>query len=254
VSETATPEPQPEVAILPALSVALFAAVTVMAEAAPAVEPVVLHYYDRPPYMVPQPDGAATGLTADPAAALFRRAGIPVRWQLTPAKRQLEVIRRNAGRDCGIGWFRDAERLGYAHFFGPIHHDRPAVLLAGPGIALEEGVSAEQLLADTKAPVLIKDGLTYGRYVARLITESRLNTQLVAGEQAQMVDMLLAGRAELMFATRAEAELLLTGRPAAARIRILDLAGDGDGEDRYVMCSHALDAPTVEALQAALEG
>ena len=240
--------------MLPALLVALFAAAAVAAEDPPAKDAVILNYYDRPPYMVPQPDGAASGLTAGPAAALFRRAGIPFRWQMTPAKRQLDAIRRGAGRDCGIGWFRDDERLGYAVFFGPIYHDRPAVVLAGPGFAGNAEEPVEQQLQAAKSPILIKDGLTYGRYVARLVVEARLSTTPVPVEQAQMVDMLAAGRAELMFATREEAELLLAGQAAARKIRILDLAGDRDGEDRYVMCSRKLDAHIIEALQAALEG
>ncbi|MEI9983078.1 MAG: transporter substrate-binding domain-containing protein [Aliidongia sp.] len=221
----------------------------------PAEETVVLNYYDRPPYMVPQPDGGATGLTADPAAALFKRAGVPFRWQLTPALRQLSAIKAGAGRDCGIGWFSDAERAGYAVFIGPIHHDKPAVVLAGPGFAVPPGKEIEQLLAEAKLPVLVKDGLTYGRYVTDLIESARLNTVVVPVEQSQMVDMLAAGRAELMFATREEADLLLAAKPAAARkIRIIELAGDKGGEDRYIMCSRKLDPHIIEMLQAALEG
>ena len=240
--------------MLPALFVALLAAASATADEVPARDAVILNYYDRPPYMVPQPNGAAAGLTADPAAALFRRAGIPFRWQMTPAKRQLDMIRRGTGRDCGIGWFRDDERLGYAVFFGPIYHDRPAVILAGPGFAGNAEEPVEQQLQAAKSPILIKDGLTYGRYVARLIVEARLGTTPVSVEQAQMVDMLAAGRAEAMFATREEAELLIAGQPAARKLRILDLAGDRDGEDRYVMCSRKLDAHIIEALRAALEG
>jgi polar amino acid transport system substrate-binding protein len=240
--------------MLPALLVALFAAAAAPAEEAPGKAVIVLHYYDRPPYMVPQPDGSATGLTADPAAAMFRRAGIPVRWQMTPAKRQLEAIRRGTGRDCGIGWFRDDDRLGYAAFFGPIYHDQPAVVLAGPGFAGDPAQPVEQQLQQAKSPILIKDGLTYGGYIARLIVDAKLGTTPVPVDQAQMVDMLIAGRAELMFSTREEADLLVVGQLAARKIRILDLAGDRDGEDRYVMCSRKLDPSLAEALRAALEG
>src|ERR1700727_2058251 len=107
--------------MLPALFVALLAAASATADEVPAKDAVILNYYDRPPYMVPQPDGSAAGLTADPAAALFRRAGIPFRWQMTPAKRQLDTIRRGTGRDCGIGWFRADERLGDALLFRPVY-------------------------------------------------------------------------------------------------------------------------------------
>jgi polar amino acid transport system substrate-binding protein len=225
-----------------------------IAAAVPAEDVVVLSYYDRPPYMVAQADGSATGLTADPAAALFAKAGLPFRWQMTPAKRQLSAIRDGAGHDCGIGWFSNAERAAYAVFIGPIYHDKPAVILAGPDFPTDPGRPIERLAAEAKTPILVKDGLTYGRYVTRLIDSARLNTSLVSAEQAQMVDMLVAGRANLMFATREEADLLIADKPgAAAKIRIIDLTGDQVGEDRYLMCSKKMDPKIIEALKAGIK-
>lgn len=213
---------------------------------------VVLQYYERPPFMVGQPDGSAAGLTADPAAVLFRKAGVAFRWQKTPAKRQLSDIQGGVGYDCGIGWFGSVERADTAQLVGPIYRDKPPVILAGPGYPIDPVKPIDEQLADRKTPVLIKDGLTYGGYITRLIRDAQLNTSLVSVEQSQMLKMLAAGRAHLMFATREEADLLLADKSAPTdKIRAVDLT-DAAGEDRYLLCSSKIDEKIIAALRAAL--
>ena len=222
----------------------ILAIVTLAAAPFSADDVVVLSYYDRPPYMVSQPDGGATGLTADPAVALFERAGIPYRWQMTPAKRQLSQVKEGTGHDCGIGWFKTAERARFAEFIGPLYHDRPAVILAGPGFPFDPARPVEQTLAEVKTLVLVKDGLTYGSYVTKLISRAQLNTSLVTVEQAQMVNMVVAGRAE---ADLLSARWLIP----AETIRIIELTGDPTGDDRYLMCSRKMNPRILEALKDA---
>jgi len=224
-----------------------------LAMPAASSELIVLNYYERPPFMVGQPDGSAAGLTADPAAALFRKAGVPFRWQKTPAKRQLSEIESGAGYDCGIGWFASVERADTTLLVGPIYRDKPPVVLAGPAYPLDPAKPIDEQLAGRKSPVLIKDGLTYGSYITRLIRDAQLNTILVSVEQAQMVKMLVAGRANLMFSTREEADMLLSdSAQLAEKVHAVPLGPDAVGEDRYLLCSSKIDEKIIAGLRAAL--
>ena len=218
-----------------------------------STEVIVLNYYERPPFMVGQPDGSAAGLTAAPAAALFKKAGVPFRWQKTPAKRQLDEIESGAGYDCGIGWFASVERADTTMLVGPIYRDKPPVILAGPGYPIDPLKPIDEQLAERKSPVLIKDGLTYGGYITRLIRDAQLNTMLVSVEQTRMVKMLAAGRANLMFSTREEADMLLSdSAQLAEQVRAVDLGSEAAGEDRYLICSSKIDEKIIAALRAAL--
>jgi hypothetical protein len=52
-----------------------------------AQERIDLHLYVRPRYMVQSSETQISGLAADLARAAFDAAGVPFRWQKTPAKR-----------------------------------------------------------------------------------------------------------------------------------------------------------------------
>jgi len=128
-------------------------------------QPVTLHYYERPPFMLRQAHGGVSGLTADRTRHAFARAGIPIRWALTPAKRQLALLRANSGHDCAVGWFRTPQRQAYALFSRAIYQDRGVVLIARRQWLPPAGSTLEQLLANEHLHLLYKDGLTYGSYV-----------------------------------------------------------------------------------------
>lgn len=145
------------------------------AGAAHAQGTIDLHFYARPPYMVLGADGNATGLTADPAKAAFDKAGVPFRWQHTPAKRQLVLIESGNGLDCGVGWYKTPEREKFGKFTAPLYRDKPTVAIVRkqfqPQPTTLAGVVADQALR-----VVMKVGLTYGQDVVDTI--ARLNMAL----------------------------------------------------------------------------
>src|SRR5581483_984236 len=77
---------------------------------------LTLYYHERPPYSAKQPDGSVRGITADIADKALKAAGIPYRWEDLPSARQLEVIKRNEGQACGLGWFKRPDREAFAKF------------------------------------------------------------------------------------------------------------------------------------------
>ena len=70
------------------------------------------------------------GLTATPAAQALQRAGLSATWVRTPSQRQLALIQEGEGLHCGLGWFRNAERMALGQF-SKAAVSRPALRRAG---------------------------------------------------------------------------------------------------------------------------
>ena len=68
---------------------------------------ITLHYNERPPYLVTTETGVG-GLTGDPTTLVFEKSNIPFQWEQTPSKRQIYILQQNSGRDCLVGWFKNA--------------------------------------------------------------------------------------------------------------------------------------------------
>lgn len=240
------------------MRILVFAVMTVLAGALAAGDvaagTLLLHYYERPPYMVSRPDGGAGGLTAGPAEVAFRKAGIPFTWALMPASRQLELIRSNVEASCAVGWFKNAERAAYGTFTHAIYRDRPPVVIAHPGFAPPAGATLAQTLADKNIKVLVKVDLTYGGYIGDLLQSLHPSRSNVTVEQKQMVRMIAARRADIMFATREEADVLTAdkeeGDPA---VRVIEFPDIPPGEPRYILCSRMVEGWIIKALNAAID-
>lgn len=218
-----------------------------------AAETVTLHYYERPPYMTTAETGEVRGVTAKAAEAAFVKAGIPFAWAQTPAQRQLDTIRRNQGRDCAVGWFKTPERASFGLFTNPIYQDRPPVAIARRSLEVPPDSTLRALLMSGKPRVLMKIGLTYGAYIKTLIGKYGDHLTLVSVAPAQMVAMVAADRADLMFAAQEEADLLLEhNREAAKRLRVVAFSDVPSGDVRHILCSRTVGREVIDALNAVI--
>ncbi len=218
-----------------------------------AETPISLYYYERPPYMVAKPDGSAHGITADVAAKAFALAHIPFAWNLMPAKRQLLTIERNEGRDCAIGWFKNPQRAAFGQFTHAIYRDKPPVVIVRHGFEVQTDNLA-QLMKRDDVRILVKEGLTYGSYINDLLGTTRAKVSAFTVEQPQLVRMVAASRADLMFAPREEAEFLVTGHESGTEsVQVLTFADIPAGEARFLFCSRQVDGATMARLNAAID-
>jgi len=218
-----------------------------------AETPISLYYYERPPYMVAKPDGSAHGITADVAAKAFALAHVPYTWNLMPAKRQLMTVERNEGRDCTIGWFKNPQRAAYGQFTHPIYRDKPPVVIARHGFEPQTD-SLAQLMKRDDLRILVKEGLTYGSYINDLLGTTRAKVSAFTVEQPQLVRMVAAGRADIMFAPREEAEFFVTGHESGTEsVQVLTFGDIPAGEPRYLFCSRQVDSATMAKLNAAID-
>lgn len=236
---------------LAALAAALCGLVTSAAAADP--EPINVHFHVRPPYMLPLPDGSPGGVTGSIAKSVFIAAGLPVRWMETPAARQLKLIEANAGRECGIGWFRNAQREQFAQFTSPIYRDLPWAIIVRPHLDIAAGTTLSQLMQGRDRKLLVKDLYSYGPELDARIAQFTGEKVTSSGDWAQILGLLKLGRADFMFASQEEGQhLLATSGAAAEGLHLVALADAPMGEYRYLMCSRQVTEPELAALNKAI--
>lgn len=214
---------------------------------------LTLHYQERAPYSTTQPDGAVAGLAATPATQALTQAALPFVWMRTPSQRQLALIQEGEGLHCGLGWFRNAERAALGKFSKPLYRDRPVGALARGDSPLRAGMRGSEALARAGETLLIKEGYSYGARLDRLIAAQRPPPQKTSAESAQMLRMLLAGRAGWMLVSPEEAQVLRQeAGPAAAALRDVVFVDMAAGETRHLYCNRAVPDAWLARIDQAL--
>lgn len=217
-----------------------------------AQDRIDLHFYVRPPFMVNLGDGRVGGLTAEPAQVAFDKAGVPFRWLLTPAKRQLMLIEGGTGLDCGVGWYKTPEREKFGKFSAPLYRDKPTVGIARADFQ-PPGATLASLVADPATRVVMKVGLTYGQDVADAMARAKARVLTVTTEQTSLARMVASGRADFMFSSQEEAEILRTDvEQGTEKLKVLTFPDLHEGATRHILCSKKVSDETLEKLNAAL--
>ena len=62
---------------------------------------IIIHFHERQPYYISNGQGVG-GIVGDRITFVFEQAGIPLAWQKTPAKRQLDSIEEPRSKRRGI--------------------------------------------------------------------------------------------------------------------------------------------------------
>ena len=220
-----------------------------------AQEPIQLYYYDRIPYAVADNQGGVSGLCATPAAEAFKKAGIPFQWKAMPFKRQLVTIKHNKKKGCGIGWFKNPEREKFARFTDAIYQDKPAITISRKGnVSLAQHSDLQTLLKDRNVKLLVKDGFSYGAYIDGLIEKYNPAVVVATGTNIQMLQMILANRADYFFTSEEEVDYMI--QSAGYDISRFQKQHHSDmpaGNRRYITCSQQVSQETIDLLNRALK-
>lgn len=218
-----------------------------------AQERISLLYNERPPYQISHADGSVSGLTATPVMEAFRNAGIAFSWEKIPTNRQLSMIKENLVPVCGIGWFKNPDRLSFAKFTKAIYRDKPTIVIANASFVATEGMRLADLLAISQVQLLVKDKYSYGPYIDELLL--RLKPVLVptTAENLGMIKMIKAGRADIMLASEEEADYFVTQAGyTLAEFKLMKFSDLPAGEKRYLMCSKNVADALIERLNKAI--
>lgn len=235
--------------VQPTASVATPAAPTPIGEA-----PITLHYNERPPYLVTTEDGVG-GLTGAPTTQVFAASGIPYNWEQTPSKRQIYLLQQNEGRDCLVGWFKNAEREGFARYTLPVYRDEPQVALArADNERIMSGQTAAAVFANPGLILLVKDGYSYGDYLDLQIRDHNPVRTVTTVENSGMLRMIAAGHADYFFIAPEEVDgLLASSELDAHAFKTVHFADVVSGEERYILCSLKVEPEIIDRLNRAIQ-
>jgi polar amino acid transport system substrate-binding protein len=214
---------------------------------------IVVHYHERKPYYETLPDGVR-GLCADPLKLVFEKAGVSFRWEKTPPKRQLEILKHNPGRNCFLGWFKTPERKIFAKFSLYIYQDKPTIALArSDNDKISSGRSLKDILSNQNLVLLRKDGYSYGKYIDEQIGKIKPATEITSTDNLGMLQMIQSGRADYFFIAQEEAEVLIDVSGALPKdlkyIRFTDVP---KGNRRYIMFSPLIEDEFISRINTAI--
>ncbi|WP_229262521.1 transporter substrate-binding domain-containing protein [Duganella radicis] len=230
-------------------------ATSLMLTSLPSLADDVIHvsYSERPPYLLPQPDGSPAGLTGAPAVAAFKAAGIPVEWLKVPSNRQLALVKDPHGLNCTVGWFAMPERSMYAKFTKPIYRDKSWMLLTNAGFAARGITSMGELAAHSDIRVLVKDNFSYAG-LDKFIQKWQPVVAVSTAPTVKMIQSVAKGAVDMMFVSEEEGNYILKHEAGelSANLRLLSLKDMPRGPERHIMCSKAVPDEIINRLNKAI--
>jgi polar amino acid transport system substrate-binding protein len=210
---------------------------------------ITIHYHERNPYYITRGNSVG-GIIGDRINFIFNQAEIPLAWQKSPARRQLDIIKKNDRREGAAGWFKTPERETFAKFSRAIYQDRPAIALSR---ADQEMIQSGGTLADTlsnrRLLLLIKDGYSYGPFIDRQLEQFNPRRKVTSADNLGMLKMIDSHRADYFFISEEEAEVLLThsGLPVPD-FKTITFTDMPEGNYRYILFSRRVEAWTIDRL------
>jgi polar amino acid transport system substrate-binding protein len=235
---------------------AVLAAVVLFATASSAWadDDLIIYFHQRPPYSAKQADGSVKGITADIVTQAMSVAGIPYRWEELPSARQMEVLKRDEGRACGLGWFKRPEREQFAKFSAAIYHDLPTIVVARAQDQRFAGTpSIDALFADQTLTLLTKTGYSYGGEIDRKIADQKPKARADSSDNRIMLGMVSRERVDYMIMAEEEAkDMLAQSDIAGSGLAIYHLANPPAGEYRYLMCSKSVPDELIARINQAI--
>ncbi len=213
-----------------------------------------MHYHERPPYYI---TGSLDvyGLCVDPVKFAFKKAGIALSWEKTPANRQLDIIRSNRSNDCIIGWFKNIEREKYARFSHYIYQDLPAIALArSDNNNILSNQTLEEILSNPDLVLLKKRGYSYGNFIDTKISKLNPNQVITSAKNIGMLEMIYSKRADYFFISKEEALNLTVSSGLSDRLfKFIHFSDMPQGNKRYLLFSHKVDEQVIEKINTTLK-
>jgi len=209
----------------------------------------------RAPYYVLTAGGEHEGLVLGPVSKALTLMDVAVKWSERPAKRQLKLIKANRSAICSPGWFKKPERVAFARFSNPVYRDRPQVVVVRSEDAGVFGfTNIRQLFAHPTLRRGGKQGYSYGAEIDRMLEELDPKTILTSKGSAHLLKMLQKERFDYFLASPEEIEHLLAREKIdPASMTLLPMKGLSSGNERFLICSKAVDGSFINQFNAALK-
>jgi len=216
-------------------------------------ESITVHFHERRPFYLSYKH-EVNGLIADPIAQAFNLADIAYRWQETPAKRQLDIIKQNQDKSCAAGWLKTADKETFAQYSVPIYQNQQFVaIFRAENSLVDETEQLEEVLNERRLQLLVKAGYSYGQYIDTRLTHHKPRLISTTVNNLNMLKMIQSHRADYCFMTEEEAkDLLLFSGLKRSDFKIVYFANMPAGNKRYIICSKMVDEETMDYLNGAI--
>ncbi len=220
-----------------------------------SVNLITIHYHEKPPYYI---TGSLDvyGLCADPAKSVFKQANIPFKWEKTPATRQLDIIKANTSKDCGVGWYKKPEREIFAKYSLPIYQDRETIAIkrADNPKNMISGRTVEEILFNKELVFLVKRGYSYGQFIDDKIATINPKSLVTTVDPVEMLKMIYLRRADYFFIAQEEAEnIIATSGVPKSDFEFIKFSDMPEGNKRYLIFSKQVEDKTIDKINEAIK-
>lgn len=201
-------------------------------------------YDPRPPYII-EKNNTITGLVASPLIKSLEKAKINFTLKNKPAKRHLLEIKANKRDVCAVGWFKNPKREKFGKYTNFLYQDRPTGIITRKDTHIPSDLSLEDLLKITELSILIKDSFSYGKLIDQKLKNTKQKIYIVNESNNKIALMLAKKRADFMFVSYEEAQILLTKQKYKDILFFQELKGIPEGNKRYLICSKKVTDKTI---------
>jgi len=218
-------------------------------------DPIAMYYDYRPPLITVDDSPQPGGILVEPLIKILARARIRVKWVRNPSKRGPAVMKSSTGNDCTFGWYKTAEREGFAVFSLPYYLDKPPAGLARADFNSVGWANAAELLKRRDLRVTLRLGVAYGDYLDELLDK-------MPAEQLTRVDtdsvpiarMIHFGHTDLTILPIEEvSQVIGAAGLKPSDFRILFFSDLPHQDYRYVVCSKATDPKVMAKINQAIK-
>ncbi len=218
-------------------------------------EEIQVLYFKRPPYVYVEDNIFLHGLVGTPAKRAFEKAKLPYRLVEIPPKRQLVMIKKNSGKYCGLGWFKNKKREKFGKFTLPIYKDALSIALAlSNNNKIHDNASIEDLIKNDNLILLVRNGFSYGKYIDEMIKQHHTKLYIVTADNEKILLMLIAGRGDYFLVSYEEAlNLVINSDKPISDFNFIYPKNNKHGEYRYIFCSKKVSDKEIELLNRAIK-
>ncbi len=207
-------------------------------------------YEDREPYIKTE-SNTISGIVATPLINAIKNANIKITLIKKPSKRHLFEIKSNNKAICAIGWFKNNEREKFAKFSNFLYQDKAmGVLVRKDNPLITEISDLNTLLENKSLKLLTKSSYSYGTYIDNKLLEFKTKNKDVSSGNKTMIKLIKKKRADYMFFSYEEAQLLINKNSDLIFLAINDIP---KGNKRYLICSKKTSNKTIALINKYLD-
>ena len=177
------------------------------------------------------------------------------RWEKTPAKRQLNILKENRSRACLIGWFKNLEREKFARYSHPIYRDKSFIALGrADNPQLISNGALDATLLNSGLVLLRKNGYSYGKLLDTMILKLGPRQKMTSAENIGMLKIIHSGGADYFFISEEEAmQLILTSGLLKTDFKTIRFSNMPGGNKRYLLFSKQVENQVIDQINSAIK-